>query len=90
MMTVSNHSVADSTDDDTLQFNSSSILTTDTCFQPLDCPDFVYKINLSFSFDLKQPVYLFLLYYNRHVINLIVDCTNQNERWPKDSDQLHV
>lgn len=89
-MAAPNHTVADPTDYGTLRPNSPPIPTTGTCFQPLDCPDFEYKINLPSSFNLKQPVYLFLLYYNRDIINLIVDCTNQNERLPRDPDQFHA
>jgi hypothetical protein len=74
----------DPTDPGTLRPNAPPLKAPGAYFTPLEPKDWNYTINLPSHIDPWNPITLFLHYYNKDIIDLIVECTNQCEREAQD------
>lgn len=82
------NTVADPTDDSTLQPNKKPIYRTRTCFQPIEIHPRDIAIDLPSSISADDPFSLFRLYYTDSIIQSIVEATNSYVRQLDEEGKL--
>ena len=80
----------DPTDKGTLRPNAKPLRKAGDYFEPLQLPDWDWKIHLPEDASPDDLISLFSIYYTPEIINMIVDKTNEHTRQPADDSSLYA